>query len=228
MLNNIPMRRYMDFSSSDTRHDPNALERLKSDALIGNRDSDVDLGRRFNKSNQTSHVLDKDSGAEVRGLIVTKTDLRGTITYCNDAFSKMCGWSKEQLLISNHNLVRHKDMPMAVFKLLWDTIRDKKEFYGYVKNLHKNGSYYWVLAYVTPDLDETGEIEGYTSYRKFAAPLAIDTVTPIYEKLLAVEQNADIEHSTEFLLAYLKAQGFSSYDQFIFDLQMKANASMMN
>lgn len=79
-------------------------------------------------------------------LIVTKTDLKGRITYCNEVFVRMSGYTEQECLGEPHNIIRHPDMPRCVFKLLWDTIQGGQEIFAYVLNLSKNGDHYWVLA----------------------------------------------------------------------------------
>ena len=218
-------RRYTDLAPRDN-HDRSAVSRIKSDAEIGNRQTDSILARRFTKADSPQHITDHMMEFERNDLIISRTDSRGTITYCNKIFTKMSGWTQEELLGSNHNLIRHPDMPKAAYQLAWDNIKAKNEFYGYVKNLRKDGGYYWVFAYITADLDENGKIVGYTSYRRHAPKLAIDTMKPIYKLLMDAEKQGGIEASVELLGKFLEKNGFSSYDQFIVDLQIKANASL--
>ncbi|MDE2379053.1 PAS domain-containing methyl-accepting chemotaxis protein [Bradyrhizobium sp.] len=97
-------------------------------------------------------------------LIVSKTDLKGKITYFNDEFAKVSGFSDDELMGRPHNIVRHPDMPPAAFANLWDTIKAGKPWAGAVKNRRKNGDFYWVFASATPDW-EGGQITGYTSIR---------------------------------------------------------------
>ena len=77
--------------------------------------------------------------------IVSSTDLKGIITYANRKFCEIAGYTKSELTGKNHNIVRHPDMPKAAFKELWDTIQVGKEWTGVVKNLRKDGKYYWVF-----------------------------------------------------------------------------------
>ena len=83
-------------------------------------------------------------------LIVTKTDLKGRITYVNRDFIEISGFSEKELLGEPHNLVRHPDMPSEAFKDLWDTMKQGRPWTGFVKNRCKNGDFYWVLANVAP------------------------------------------------------------------------------
>jgi PAS domain S-box-containing protein len=107
-------------------------------------------------------------------LIVSKTDLKGRITYANDVFIRMAKYSYAELMGAPHSLIRHPDMPRSVFKLLWDTLQAKQEIFAYVVNLAKDGSHYWVFAHVTPTFDERGTIVGYHSNRRKPDPAQIE------------------------------------------------------
>ena len=115
-------RRYTDLAPRET-HDRSAVSRIKSDAEIGNRQTDNILARRFTKADSPQHITDEETAFERNDLIISRTDIRGTITHCNKIFEKMSGWTQEELLGSNHNLIRHPDMPKAAFKDLWETVK---------------------------------------------------------------------------------------------------------
>jgi len=121
------------------------------------------------------------------GLIVSSTDLKGIITYANRTFCKIAGYTKQELTGKNHNIVRHPDMPKAAFKELWDTVKDGKEWTGIVKNLRKDGLYYWVYSHITPIMDNNGKITGYTAARRPATPAEIEEVVPVYKTLIEEE-----------------------------------------
>lgn len=99
-------------------------------------------------------------------VIVSRTDIKGRLTYCNRAFMRLAGYSEKDLLGKQHSIVRHPDMPRCIFKLLWDTISSGKEIFAYVLNRSANGDHYWVFAHVTPTFDEAGHIVGYNSTRR--------------------------------------------------------------
>ena len=82
-------------------------------------------------------------------LIVSRTDLNGKITYANDTFLEISGFTKDELIGKNHNVVRHPDMPNTIFKNLWKTIKEKKQWNGNVKNLRKDNGFYWVNATIS-------------------------------------------------------------------------------
>ncbi|MBE0491601.1 MAG: PAS domain-containing protein [Sulfurospirillum sp.] len=157
---------------------------------------------------------------EVRSdfFLVSKTDLKGRITYCNPPFMQIAGFSEKDLLTKPHNIVRHPDMPRVIFKLLWDKIQKKQEVFAYVKNLSSDGGFYWVYANVTASLDESGNIVGYYSVRRKANHKAIEIIKPLYEKLLSLERSGGMETSERFLNQTLQEKGVS-YDEFANNLQ---------
>lgn len=148
-------------------------------------------------------------------FIVSKTDLKGKITYGNDLFIEISGYTEKELIGAPHSILRHSDMPRAVFKLLWDRIQSGKEVFAYVKNRAKSGKFYWVHAYVTPIVDSRkNQIIGYHSVRRSPSKKGIEIVEPLYRKMLDAEKSGGIQASTALLnttLSQLKV----SYDEFI-------------
>jgi PAS domain S-box-containing protein len=151
-------------------------------------------------------------------FIVSKTDIKGRITYGNRIFIEFSGYSEAELLGAQHNIIRHPDMPRSVFKLLWDTIQAKKECNAYVKNMAKDGSFYWVFANVTPNFDNNGNVTGYFSVRRKPKASGVETVTGLYRTMLQEEQRAGardaIAASTRILTDLLTAKGLS-YDELV-------------
>lgn len=151
-------------------------------------------------------------------FIVSKTDLKGNITYGNETFIEMSGYMESELLNAPHNILRHEDMPKVVFKLLWERIAQPEGIYAYVKNKTKNGDYYWVFAYVTPSFDPHGNKIGYYSVRRRPSPNAIAVIEPLYRELLQIERQNGVSASESRLTAILTEKGVT-YDQFVFNLQ---------
>lgn len=154
-------------------------------------------------------------------FIVSKTDLKGRITYCNRVFIEFSGYEAFELMGEQHNIVRHPDMPRGVFKYLWDTLEQKKECFAFVKNMSKDGSYYWVFANVTPDIDANGQVVGYFSVRRKASAKAIATMTGVYQAMLEAERQAgpkDACNASLALLTHTLQQQGASYEQFILSL----------
>ncbi|SFG12060.1 PAS domain-containing protein [Neptunomonas qingdaonensis] len=136
-------------------------------------------------------------------FIVSKTDTKGIITYVNRTFMAIAGYAEAELLGKQHNIIRHPDMPRGAFQLLWNTLQQGEEFFGYVKNLCKDGSYYWVFVNVTPDFDTRGQLRGYYSARRKPSRLAINTIKPIYQEMLQIENNSSTKEAIAHSLAYL-------------------------
>ncbi len=113
--------------------------------------------------------------------IVTKTDLKGIITYVNDDFIQICGFTREQLIGSSHNIIRHPDMPIEAFEDLWESLKAGRTWTGVVKNRCQNGDFYWVLANVTPYY-ENNELAGYMSVRTRPSQQQIATASEAYQK----------------------------------------------
>lgn len=152
-------------------------------------------------------------------IIVSKTDLNGKITYANETFLKIAGYTESEVLGMPHSMIRHPDMPACVFKLLWDTIASGEEIFAYVVNMAKNGDHYWVFAHVTPTFNDRGEITGYHSNRRVPEAASIAHVKELYATLRAEERkHADkrsgLAASYAMLTATLQSQNLE-YEEFI-------------
>ncbi|MDO8293590.1 MAG: PAS domain-containing protein [Gallionella sp.] len=151
-------------------------------------------------------------------FIVSMTDPKGIITYCNRIFIEFSGYSEAKLIGTQHNIIRHPDMPRAVFQLLWDKIQKREECFAYVKNMSKDGGFYWVFANVTPVLDERGNITGYLSVRRKPKISGVQTASAVYAAMLAEEKKAGpasaIAASTKLLVNILTEKGLS-YDELV-------------
>lgn len=116
--------------------------------------------------------------------LISTTDIKGQITYCNDAFIEISGFSREELMRAPHNLVRHPDVPPAVFQHMWDTLKQGRPWMGIVKNRSKNGDHYWVNAYVTPIL-ENRQVVGYESVRVKPTSEQVRRAEALYQRINA-------------------------------------------
>ncbi|GAB4386237.1 MAG: PAS domain-containing protein [Phycisphaerales bacterium] len=155
-------------------------------------------------------------------IIVSKTDLKGRITYANRVFQRISQYTEAELLGKAHNIVRHPDMPRCVFKYLWDTIQSGNEVFAYVLNRCKNGDHYWVFAHVTPTFNQSGQIVSYHSNRRVPSRAAIQKIKPMYDLLLREEQKyrtprEQWEASLPMLVDYLE-QAKMTYEEFVFTL----------
>jgi PAS domain S-box-containing protein len=153
-------------------------------------------------------------------IIVSKTDRAGRITYANDVFVRVAGYTEAELLGKPHSIIRHPDMPRCVFKLLWDTIEAREEIFAYVLNMAKNGDHYWVFAHVTPTFDARGEIVGYHSNRRSPEKAPLERAKGLYARLLETERGHEdrregLGASTE-LLTQVLARLDTTYEELMF------------
>lgn len=155
-------------------------------------------------------------------IIVSKTDLKGRLLYVNDVFCHVGLYEETDVLGQQHSVVRHPDMPRSVFHLLWQRIQSGREIFAYVKNMAKNGDYYWVLAHVTPSHDLQGNIDGYHSNRRVPGRTALNAIVPLYRQILAEEErHADRKqgmHAGAALLEKILNDRSLSYDEFVLGL----------
>ena len=152
--------------------------------------------------------IDEEIVLDPKRYIVSETDEKGKITFANDYFQEVSGYSEEELIGKPHNIVRHPDMPKVVFKLLWETIGAGKNINAVVKNLAKDGRYYWIFTEfeIRKDTD-TGKIIGYHASRKKISRHVIEIIVELYAKLLEVEKSDGVEASEKYLIEFLKEKG---------------------
>ncbi len=120
------------------------------------------------------------------GLLISTTDLQGIITYANRKFCEVSGYHKNELKNKNHHIVRHPDMPKELFQKLWETIHSKREWAGLIKNLRKDGRYYWVYTHITP-LFFNNRVYGYTAINRPASSHEIEEASLKYAQMLQQE-----------------------------------------
>lgn len=152
-------------------------------------------------------------------LIVSKTNLKGHITYANHTFLEIAGYEEAEVIGQPHNLIRHENMPRGVFELFWRQIANGQEIFAYVVNATKNGDHYWVVAHVTPSYAD-GRVNGYHSTRRVPDHAVIkSTIEPLYEELNAIEARSSdrktgIQNSVAHLNGMLE-EARKSYDEFV-------------
>jgi len=137
--------------------------------------------------------IEKEVVLKEEDFIISKTDLKSRILYGNQIFIQMSGWSEEELLGKPHNILRHPDMPRCAFKILYDHIENGKEWFGFVKNLRKDGGYYWVFANISPTYDNNGNMIGYYSVRRKPREGFKSIIEPLYKTLLNIEASEGME-----------------------------------
>jgi len=120
--------------------------------------------------------------------LISETDTKGVITFVNRKFVEMTGYSKQEAVGQPHSILRHPDMPKAAFAQMWKVIKEGQVWDGYVKNLRKDGKYYWVDVHIVPKKDENGTIIGYIASRKVTIPDRLQSTIVQYQKLLEEEK----------------------------------------
>lgn len=187
--------------------------------VLGRRGSNGPVRRKFASVTEPTGVERTFSPDDV---IVSKTDPKGIITYANDVFLDLAGMTEREAIGAPHSVIRHPDMPRAVFKLLWDTLTAGDEIFAYVLNMASNGDHYWVFAHVTPTFTRDGGITGFHSNRRVPDSRALAAIRPLYASLKAIEDRASdraagLTASYDTIRGMLRDKGMS-YDEFVFSL----------
>lgn len=136
----------------------------------------------YDGTSRKVYVTDVESPYPEGRLIVSRTDPAGIITHVNESFIDMAGYTREELIGAPHCILRHPDMPPAAFKDLWETVERGEKWQGYVKNLRKDGGYYWVKATVIPNVRD-GKVVGFTSVRRKPSRQKVDECIAHYPTL---------------------------------------------
>jgi len=173
--------------------------------LFGDKSSDS-LFKKEKKMKKPTPI-DEEIILDSKRYIISETDAKGKITYANDYFMEISGYSEDELIGKAHNIVRHPDMPKVVFKLLWETISQGKNINAVVKNMAKDGRYYWIFTEFEARKDADGEIVGYRADRKSISPHILEIIAGLYGELLAIEQKDGVEASEKYLVEFLKERG---------------------
>jgi PAS domain S-box-containing protein len=153
-------------------------------------------------------------------VLISVTDPKGIITEVNEIFTKVAGYSEEELVGASHNIIRHPDMPKVMFKIVWDHIMDKENVMAVMKNLAKDGKYYWVVTDFVTKVDADRNIINYTAYRRPVSDKVKEAVVPLYKALCAIEDIAGMEASEKFLGDYFERLGMT-YDELIEEIIVK-------
>jgi diguanylate cyclase (GGDEF)-like protein/PAS domain S-box-containing protein len=157
-------------------------------------------------------------------VITSTTDVNGVITSVSQAFCQISGYAEEDLIGKNHNIVRHPDMPKALYENLWSTIRQGKKWSGEVKNLKRNGDFYWVKVHISPNFDPLDKIVGYTAVRQditneklIETMMYTDELTQLYNRRYYNQELGryiEKNHAQAFWIGYLMidADNFKKYN----------------
>ncbi len=184
-----------------------AVDVIKKPFLIEEMNLKIDLWidykRKQKELNRSTQLLNEYKDAVDERSIVSKTDDKGIITYVNEKFCKISGYSKEELIGKNHNIVKHEDTKEELFEELWETIsKQKKSWIGQIKNRKKDGSYYWVDTLIKPILDKSGNIEEFIALKN---DITEQEDVKEYFKIKLKGSQKDLNHSIKLAKEYEKA-----------------------
>lgn len=148
-------------------------------------------------------------------LIVSRTNRSGIIEYVNRDFMTVSGYTAEEFMDSPHSIIRHPDMPRVIFKMMWERLHNNQDMFAVVKNLAKNGDYYWVTTHFEIRRHPyENRVVGYVAHRRGADAHLVAKITPLYEELLAIEKAEGLAASEAYLNNYLKQKNMT-YDEYI-------------
>ncbi len=159
--------------------------------------------------------IDNEIKLSDKQYIVSRTDSLGVIEYGNDYFHEISGYSEAELIGKPHNIVRHPDMPKVLFKMMWERINKGKNIKAIVKNLAKDGSFYWIVTAFESKIDPvTNRIISHTAFGRHVPQKAINAIAPIYKKLLEIEKEHSVQASEKYLLEFLETDN-TTYDEYV-------------
>ncbi|MBU1641961.1 PAS domain-containing protein [bacterium] len=159
--------------------------------------------------------IDKQVSLDKYKYILSRTDEKGTIEFGNEYFYEISGYTASEMIGQPHNMIRHPDMPKVIFKLMWDRLKQGKNIFAVVKNLAKDGSFYWVTTkFEIRKNPMSNTISGYMAYRQATRPKAIEQISKLYKELIAIEESSGVEASEKYFIGYLESKRMT-YDEFI-------------
>jgi len=158
--------------------------------------------------------------------IMSKTNSQGVIEYANEYFMEISGYEEYELMGQPHNVIRHPDMPKVIFKVMWERLHEGGNIHALVKNMSKDGRYYWVLTDFDTKFDAEGNIISHYARRKAAPGNAVFQIEKLYKTLKAIEDNQSAETAEKYFMGLLEEKGMT-YDQYILEL-LEINNSNLN
>ncbi len=157
--------------------------------------------------------VDEEIILHPKKYLLSKTDAHGIIEYCNPYFTEVSGYRENELIGKPHSIVRHPDMPGAIFELLWEHLHRRKNIYIVVKNLAKDGRYYWAAGEYHVKVNKAiDEVQGYFVYHNAAPKHALPRIEQLYNRLSLIEKESGLEASYKYLLGLLEERGESWHD----------------
>ncbi|MCK4441559.1 MAG: PAS domain-containing protein [Sulfurovaceae bacterium] len=161
-------------------------------------------------------------------ITISRSDIDGNILYYNYTFAKIAGYKKNELLYAPHSILRHPDMPKAIFYIIWQTLLSGRSTHALIKNFTKNGNYYWLLIEITIQKDNQNNIVSFLSKGKQAPKQAINIIEPIYKNLLKIEEKSNMENSIKYLSSFLNKNNYATYNDYICKILKKEKRSFLS
>jgi PAS domain S-box-containing protein len=159
---------------------------------------------------------------------ISRTDIYGNIIYYNHIFSKISGYTKNEILYAPHSILRHPDMPKAIFYCIWQTLLAGNSTHALIKNLTKDGNYYWQLIKFSVQKDNQNSTISFLSNGKQASKEMIKEIEPLYKKLLENERKYNMYSSIKYLLAFLNSNNIATYNDYISNISKKKSHSLFS
>lgn len=147
-------------------------------------------------------------------VIVSRTDTKGNIVYCNPTFLTVNGFKSSEVIKHPHSIVRHPDMPKSIFQIIWSIIEQGLPIQAVIKNKTNDGHYYWTLMTIKAQRDRDNKIISYVAYGKQAPDVVINKIEPLYKIMKEIEEEVDIDAALEYLESYLREENLT-YAQYI-------------
>lgn len=181
------------------------LQTLSRDSLVVSK----------NNSHKKLVVIDEEVFWDKSKIITSKTDARGIIEYANEVFIEISGYQEHELMGKPHSIIRHPDMPKVIFKILWKSLKQGKNFHAVIKNRAKSGRYYWVITDFEIAKNEQGKITNYFARRRAVSDEVVKKhIAPLYKKLLLIEKESGMDVSEKYLKGLFEDKNLS-YELFI-------------
>jgi len=182
------------------------------------------IGNEINTS--TNQNINKEIVLDPTKTIMSKTDHKGVIEFANEYFMTISGYEEYELMGKPHNIIRHPDMPQVIFKKMWSRLKKGENIYALVKNLSKDGRYYWVVTNFETKYDANGKIISHYAKRKAAPSFAVNKITKLYKTLVSIEKTRGKEVAEKYFVGLLEERQMT-YDQFILSI-LDVNKEDMN
>jgi len=167
--------------------------------------------------------INEEIGLSPYKTIMSKTDKKGIIEYANEYFMEVSGYKEWELMGQPHNIIRHPDMPKVIFKLLWNKLNEGEPMMAIVKNLSKDGRYYWVIADFFSKLDKDGNVISHYARRKAVPNEVKEKISKLYKILLEIEKNSGIDASQAYLEGFLEDKSITYFDLILNLLKLDKN-----